>query len=103
MLYTTPMQRANLKEFQTLPGVGKSIAVDLWDMGFRSTKELKNRNTQELYDELNKLRGTVIDRCMLYTFRCIVYFVSETNHDPKLLNWWIWSDKNLEKRKQQMS
>jgi hypothetical protein len=97
---TTSMdKKAILKDFQTLPGVGKSIAVDLLDMGFSSTKELKNRNPLELYDTLNKLRGTIIDRCMLYTFRCIVYFVSETNHDPKLLNWWMWSDKNLKKRK----
>ena len=87
-----------LKEFQTMPGVGKSIAEDLWDMGFRSTNELKHKYPEKLYDELNKLRGTIIDRCMLYTFRCMVYFVNETRHDPKLLNWWMWSDKNLAKR-----
>ncbi len=82
-----------------LPGVGKSIAEDLWDMGFRSTKELKHKDPDQLYDQLNKLRGTTLDRCMLYTFRCMVYFVTETKHDPKLLSWWNWSDKNLTKMK----
>ncbi len=88
-----------LKEFQTLPGVGKSIAEDLWDMRFRSLNDFKRKDPEKLYDDFNKLRGTIIDRCMLYTFRCMIYYVSETKHDSKLLNWWMWSDKNLEKRK----
>jgi len=100
LLYTIHMDKnAILKEFRKLPGVGNSIAEDLWDMGFRSINELKHKDPEKLYDNLNKLRGTTIDRCMLYTFRCIVYFVNKTRHDPKLLNWWNWSDKNLAKRK----
>lgn len=84
-----------LKEFQTLPGVGKSISEDLWNMGFRSPKELKNKDPEELYEQINELYGKKIDRCMLYVFRCIVYFVSTETHEKKLLNWWNWSDKNL--------
>lgn len=86
-----------LKEFQTLPGVGKSIAEDLWDMGFRSIGELKDKDPEKLYDQINELYGRTIDRCLLYVFRCIVYYTSKTKHDPKLLKWWNWSDKNLEK------
>jgi len=86
-----------LKEFQTLPGVGKSIAEDLWKMGFRSIDELKNKDPERLYEQLNKQTGTTVDRCMLYVFRCIAYFVKETKHKPELLNWWNWSDKNLKK------
>jgi nucleotidyltransferase/DNA polymerase involved in DNA repair len=86
-----------LNEFQMLPGVGKSISEDLWDMGFRSKNDLKKKDPQKLYDDFNKLRGQIIDRCMLYTFRCIVYAISNTKPDPKLLKWWNWSDKNLEK------
>lgn len=84
-----------LKEFQTLPGVGKSIAEDLWNMGFRSPSDLKNKKPDKLYHQLNKLVGITIDRCMLYTFRCVVYFVSNSQHDPRLLKWWNWSDENL--------
>jgi hypothetical protein len=86
-----------LKEFQTLPGVGKSIAEDLWNMGFRSVAQLKDKDPEKLYDQINELYGKKIDRCMLYVFRCIVYVVSEKKHDPRLLNWWNWSDKNLKK------
>ena len=87
-----------LREFQKLPGVGKSIAEDLWNMGYRSIHELKDKDPQKLYEELNTMMATTTDRCMLYTFRCIVYFVSEKKHDPKLLKWWNWSDKNLQQK-----
>jgi hypothetical protein len=40
-----------------------------------------------------------IDRCVLYGFREAVYYASHKNHDPELLKWWNWSDKNMEKRK----
>lgn len=82
-----------LKEFQQIPGVGKSIAQDLWDMGFRSPAELRKKNPEKLYDEFCSLRGMPVDRCMLYVFRCAVYFVSFKNHDPKLLKWWNWKDR----------
>lgn len=86
------MKQAVLKQFQTLPGVGKSIAEDLWNMGFRSTDELKNKNPESLYEQLNKLYGQKIDRCMLYVFRCVVYYTSTKKHKPELLKWWNWKD-----------
>lgn len=54
-----------LKQFQTIPGVGKSIAGDLWNLGFRSVSELKGKNPDKLYDDICKLYGTHVDRCML--------------------------------------
>jgi hypothetical protein len=86
-------QKEILKEFQTIPGVGKSIAQDLWDMGFRSIKDLKNKNPEKLYKDFCDLKGMHIDRCMLYTFRCAVYFASHTKHEPQKLKWWYWKDK----------
>ena len=80
------------KEFQTIPGVGKSIAEDLWDMGFRSITDLKKKNPEKLYDKFCKLRKAQIDRCMLYVFRCAVYFATHTKHDIEKLKWWNWKD-----------
>jgi hypothetical protein len=34
-----------------------------------------------------------VDRCLLYVFRCAVYFASHKKHDPKLLLWWNWKDR----------
>ena len=44
-------------------------------------------------DALSALRGRKMDRCVLYVFRCAVYFASESEHDPELLKWWNWKDR----------
>jgi hypothetical protein len=85
-----PNQTRILKEFQTIPGVGKSIAMDLWEMGYRSNSELINQNPDEMYDRFCEMKGMHIDLCLLYVFRCAVYFVSNNKHDPELLKWWNW-------------
>ena len=87
-------QEKILKEFRTIPGVGKSIAQDLWDLNLRSLRDIARSDPEELYDELCRLRGGPIDRCMLYVFRCAHYFVSEKKHDPELLKWWNWKERS---------
>jgi hypothetical protein len=83
----------SLQDLLTIPGVGKRIAQDLTDLGIRSVAGLKNRDPERLYHKLCAMRGTPIDRCVLYTFRCAVYFASEKRHDPPLLKWWNWKDR----------
>jgi len=81
------------KEFQIIPGIGKSIAQDLIDLGFSKVSDLKSINPEKMYDDLCKLRKTHIDRCVLYVFREAVYFASNEKHDAELLKWWNWKDK----------
>ena len=45
----------SLSQFQQIPGVGKSIANDLWDIGLRSIKDLKNNDPEKLYLRLCEL------------------------------------------------
>jgi len=82
-----------LKELQVIPGVGKSISLDLWDLGIRKISDLKGRNPETLYNRSNKLAGIKQDPCLLYTFRCAVYFASEKRLVKKKLDWWYWKDK----------
>lgn len=82
-----------LKEFQTIPSVGKACSLDFWNIGLRSIEDLKGQNPSLLYEKLNTLTGTKHDVCMLYTFRCAVYYASEQNHDKEKLAWWYWKDK----------
>lgn len=87
-----PAQKLVLKDFQQIPGVGKSVAGDLYDLGFRSITELKDQDPDDLYLQHCAQKGMRVDRCMLYVFRCAVYYASNERRDPELLKWWNWKD-----------
>ncbi len=87
------MKNAILKELQVIPGIGKACSEDLYNLGIRKVADLKGKNPEKLYDALCKKAGVKIDRCMLYTFRCAVYYASHKTHKPELLKWWNWMDK----------
>lgn len=85
-----------LNELMQIPGVGKSIANDLLRIGVKSINDLKEKSPEDLYDKSNVVAGKVQDRCLLYVFRCAVYF-AETKperQNPEKLKWWNWKDKN---------
>jgi len=84
------MQNKNL---QAIPGIGKSLSQDLVDLGYRTVDELKSEDPEMMYQNLIVLRGHHIDRCVLYVFRCAVYFASHETHDRELLKWWNWKDR----------
>lgn len=88
---------AVLKELQQIPGIGKACSLDLWNIGIRKITDLKDKNPEKLYVKLNQVTGVIHDICMLYTFRCAVYYASAPKHDPKKLKWWYWKDKELTK------
>lgn len=75
-----------------IPGVGDKTARDLFNLGYRTVEELKHQDPEVMYGRLCEYQGTHIDRCMLYVFRCAVYFASHEEHDPELLKWWNWKD-----------
>ncbi|MBP1909627.1 helix-hairpin-helix domain-containing protein [Methanolobus bombayensis] len=80
------------KELMIIPGVGKKIADDLWNLEIRSVSELKDKDPEKLYQQLCDFQGMHVDRCILYVFRCAIYFASNDEHDPELLKWWNWKD-----------
>lgn len=84
-----------LKGLRIIPGVGKSIARDLMDIGIRSVEGLAGKDPQELYDQSNRHAGMVQDRCLLYVFRCAVYFAETAPEERKeeKLKWWWWKDQ----------
>ena len=80
-------------DLQSAPGVGPSIARDLRDLGFDRLQDLHGADPQTMYDRLRVMRGGYMDRCVLYVFRCAVYFANNSSHDPELLKWWNWKDR----------
>ena len=83
---------ATIKDLRRIPGVGKSIADDFWNIGIRGVADLRGRNPELLYAQSNEYAGAVQDRCVLYVFRCAVYFAENEIHDPEKLKWWNWKD-----------
>ena len=81
-----------LDPLQVIPGVGPSLARDLRELGYRSVPELVDQDPEEMYARLIHRRGEHQDRCVLYVFRCAVYFASTPDPEPELLKWWAWKD-----------
>jgi hypothetical protein len=88
------MEKTSIKELQQIPGVGKAVALDLMAMGYTSIESLRGQDPEMMYVIHNDLRGQVQDICMLYTFRCAVYFAETEgkSRDPEKLKWWNWMD-----------
>ncbi len=85
----------SIKELSTIPGVGKSISLDLWNIGIKKVPDLIGKDPLKLYQLSNKHAGAVQDRCLLYVFRCAVYYAEthKAKQNPDKLKWWNWKDK----------
>lgn len=75
--------------------MGKSIANDLVNIGIYQIADLKNKDPEELYHLSNQFAGCIQDRCLLYVFKCAVYFAATPPllQEPEKLKWWNWKDR----------
>lgn len=92
------MRRSRVRrddELQVIPGIGPSLAADLRDLGIRRVADLTRRDPERMYQQLNTLRGIRQDPCVLYVFRCAVYFARTPRPRSELLKWWNWKDRTL--------
>jgi Pathogenicity locus len=84
------------KDLQRIPGVGPSIANDLLGLGIQRVEDLRGRDADDLYAALCARAGQHVDRCMLYVFRCAIWFAqhdaAEHQRHPEKLKWWHWKD-----------
>jgi hypothetical protein len=76
---------------QNIPEVGPSMASDLRALGIRSVAQLRGRSPERMYQRLSVLQGPQ-DPCVLYVFRCAVYYACTPKPKPALLKWWNWKD-----------
>lgn len=79
----------------SVPGIGPSIAQDLNELGIHAVPDLVGQDPEALYRDLCILRGEQVDRCVLYVFRCAVYFAHTPEPEPDRLKWWSWKDDAL--------
>lgn len=92
MVFNRPLRKEMRMDerLTTIPGIGSKLAEKLEELGIKKVSQLKNKNPEYLYEKLMKIRGCHIDRCVLYTFRCAVYYAETENPDPEKLKWWNW-------------
>jgi len=90
---TTSIPKQVNAELTSIPGVGPSIAGDLVRLGIRTVKDLKRNDPERLYERLCDLEGQRVDPCVLYVFRCAVYYATANRPRPELLKWWNWKDR----------
>ncbi|MDH3732368.1 MAG: helix-hairpin-helix domain-containing protein [Gemmatimonadota bacterium] len=83
---------ATRTDLQEIPGVGPSMRRCLEDLGIHAIRDLEGLDPAELYVRSNDLHGYQ-DRCVLYSFRCAVYYAETRRPDPELLKWWNWKDR----------
>lgn len=88
-----------IKDLTKIPGVGKSIAADFYNIGIRQVSDLRGKDPELLYHDSNHFAGCTQDRCLLYVFRCAVYFAETPTdqRDIEKLKWWHWKDKKQNK------
>lgn len=93
------MKSRNPASLTAAPGVGRAVARILRNAGIQTIPDLKGKNPTALYNLSNKIAGRVQDKCLLYTFRCAIYFAETKNPKPALLQWWNWKDTDKWPRK----
>ncbi|WP_299255211.1 helix-hairpin-helix domain-containing protein [uncultured Cytophaga sp.] len=86
----------SITDLKQIPGVGISLATDLWNIGITSIADLKGKDAYTLFDLSNAFAGTIQDRCVLYVFKCAIYYADtpKDEHEKEKLKWWNWKDKN---------
>jgi hypothetical protein len=84
--------RTTYSDLLSIPGVGPSLEGKLRELGINTVTDLRGRDPEKMYRDLCDLKGKHVDRCVLYVFRCAVYYAGSSTHDPALLKWWNWKD-----------
>ncbi len=85
--------KSDITSLQCIPSIGPKVGEMLVEIGISKVEDLRNRNPFELYEQVCVFRGELMDRCVLYHFRCAVYFATNKHHKPELLKWWSWNDE----------
>jgi nucleotidyltransferase/DNA polymerase involved in DNA repair len=89
-MLSAPAQQAD--ELRTIPGVGQSLAADLRLLGIEEVADLRGRDPEQLYADLQERVGRHVDRCVLSVFRSSVYFAEQKQPELELTKWWNWKD-----------
>ena len=80
-------------DLRTIPGVGPAMERDLLALGYDRVDSLRGQDPEEMYCRSCAMRGCQLDRCVLYVYRCAVYFAETERPEAEKCKWWYWKDK----------
>jgi len=85
-------------ELRLIPGIGPRLERDLLNLGIKKISDLEKKDPEKLYKKLEQLTNSHQDRCVLYVFRCAVYYAKGGRNAEKL-KWWNWKDTSTQTRR----
>lgn len=80
-------------DLTVIPGIGANMARHLNNIGIFHVEDLVGKDPEELYQKNCVKKGYQDDRCVLYVFRCAVYFAENRERETEKLKWWYWKDR----------
>ena len=87
------LEQIPVSDLRKIPGIGANMEQHLKNIGIHCVADLAGKDPEELYHLDCLKKGFQEDRCVLYVFRCAVYFAEHEQHEPEKLKWWYWKDK----------
>ena len=63
-------------ELRRIPGIGAVGERDLLELGYTTIQSLAGADPEEMYARECARKGVRVDRCVLYVYRCAVYYAS---------------------------
>ena len=81
-------EELNLSDFKKILYVGEATQADLLALGYIDIASLKGADPDEMF-ERTKALGRGSDRCILYVYRMICYYVNTPHPDKAKLKCWL--------------
>ena len=91
-------EKNKISDLKKIPGVGANMEQHLQNIGIYCIADLRGKDPEELYRLDWMKKGFQDDKCVLYVFRCAVYFAEHERREPEKLKWWYWKDKYYPER-----
>ena len=81
-----------MTDLRVIPGVAEKMKGHLQAIGINCVEDLIGQNAEDLFQKHNITRGSVDCRCVLYVYRCAVYYANTENPEFEKLQWNYWKD-----------
>lgn len=79
------------KRLIDLVSVGKATVEDFESLGITEIEHLVDKNADELYDEIQRIKGCRMDPCVHDVFRCAIEQARNPELSAEKKQWWYWS------------